>query len=245
MDVLPVDGRRELRNLGQAGLVLAPLLLDDDEAVAVTVGLRTSATSSVAGIEEASLRALAKVEQVLPSRLRHRVETLEGAIVAMPPRGGPIVDTSVLTAVAAAIRAAESLRFDYLSHHGIPSLGRTVEPHRLVCWGRRWYLVGWDRDRAGWRTLRADRMSLRAPNGPRFTHREPPRRGCGGLPPPDNRPRRLALSLPVDHARPRLADHRARRRDHHPNRRAHLPAGVGLGLTRHGRAGGRPARRRL
>jgi predicted DNA-binding transcriptional regulator YafY len=156
-----------------AGTTLPPLLLDDDEAVAVTVGLRTSATSNVAGIEEASLRALAKVEQVLPSRLRHRVEALEGAIVAMPPRSEPTVDTTVLTAVAAAIRAADSLRFDYLSHHGIPSR-RTVEPHRLVCWGHRWYLVGWDGERANWRTFRADRMSLLTPNGPRFTHREPP-----------------------------------------------------------------------
>jgi predicted DNA-binding transcriptional regulator YafY len=156
-----------------AGAALPPLLLDDGEAVAVTVGLRTGATSGVAGIEEASLRALAKVEQVLPSRLRYRVETLESAIVAMPPRGGPTVDTVILIAVAATIRAAETLRFDYVSHHGTPSC-RTVEPHRLVCWGRTWYLVGWDVDRTDWRTFRADRMSLRTPNGPRFIHRAPP-----------------------------------------------------------------------
>jgi predicted DNA-binding transcriptional regulator YafY len=156
-----------------AGTSLPPLLLDDDEAVAVTVGLRTCAASGVSGIEEASLRALTKVEQVLPSRLRHRIETLENAMVTIPPRGGPTVDAAVLTAVSAAIRAAETLRFDYVGHHGAPS-ARTAEPHRLVSWGRRWYLIAWDVGRGDWRTFRADRMSLRTPNGPRFTHREPP-----------------------------------------------------------------------
>jgi predicted DNA-binding transcriptional regulator YafY len=164
----PVGGYR----LG-AGATLPPLLLDDAEAVAVTVGLHTSAVSSVAGIEQASLRALTKVEQVLPSRLRHRVTTLQSAMVAIPPRRGPTVDAAVLTSVSAAIRASETLRFDYVSHHGVPSR-RTVEPHRLVSWGRRWYLVGWDADRANWRTFRVDRMSLRTPNGPRFTHRASP-----------------------------------------------------------------------
>jgi predicted DNA-binding transcriptional regulator YafY len=156
-----------------AGTTLPPLLLDDDEAVAVTIGLHTGAVSSVAGIEEASLRALTKVEQVLPSRLRNRVKTLEHAMVAIPPRRGPTVDAAVLTAVSATIRAAETLRFDYVSHQGTPSR-RTVEPHRLVTWGRKWYLVGWDVDRTNWRTFRVDRMSLRTPNGPRFAHRKPP-----------------------------------------------------------------------
>ncbi|MFI7626050.1 helix-turn-helix transcriptional regulator [Microbispora rosea] len=156
-----------------AGASLPPLLLDDEEAVAVTVGLRAGAPSSVSGFEDASLRALSKVEHVLPSRLRHRVETLGDAMVAIPPRGGPTVDAAVLTAVSAAIRAAETLRFDYVGHEGAPS-ARTAEPHRLVSWGYRWYLVAWDVDRGDWRTFRADRMSLRTPNGPRFTHREPP-----------------------------------------------------------------------
>jgi predicted DNA-binding transcriptional regulator YafY len=164
----PVGGYRLV-----AGTSLPPLLLDDDEAVAVTVGLHTSAVSNVAGIEEASLRALTKVEQVLPSRLRHRVKTLENAMVTIPPRGGPTVDAAALVTVSAAIRAAETLRFDYVSHHGTPSR-RAVEPHRLVCWGRKWYLVGWDVERTNWRTFRVDRMSLRTPGGPRFTHREPP-----------------------------------------------------------------------
>ncbi|GAA0827994.1 YafY family protein [Streptosporangium amethystogenes subsp. fukuiense] len=151
-----------------AGTSLPPLLLDDEEAVAVTVGLH-----SVAGIEEASLRALTKVEQMLPSRLRHRVTALRGAMVAMPSKGGPTVRAAVLTAISAAIRAAETLRFDYVSHHGAESR-RDVEPHRLVCWGRKWYLVGWDVERTDWRTFRVDRMSPRTPNGPRFAHREPP-----------------------------------------------------------------------
>ncbi|XVQ90297.1 helix-turn-helix transcriptional regulator [Microbispora siamensis] len=156
-----------------AGASLPPLLLDDEEAAAVTVGLRTGAASSVSGLEEASQRALTKVEHVLPSRLRHRVETLENAMVTIPPRGGPTVDAAVLTAISAAIRAAETLRFDYVGHHWLQS-ARTAEPHRLVFWGRRWYLIAWDADRGDWRTFRADRISLRTPNGPRFTHREPP-----------------------------------------------------------------------
>lgn len=166
----PVGGYR----LG-AGAALPPLLLDDDEAVAVTLGLQTNATGDIAGIEEASLRALTKVEQVLPTRLRHRVDTLRGAVVAMPPRygPGPTVDPDSLTAISAAIRAAETLRFDYLSH-AADTTRRRVEPHRIAHWGRKWYLVGWDTDRANWRTFRVDRMSLRTPNGRRFTHRPSP-----------------------------------------------------------------------
>ncbi|MFF1611178.1 helix-turn-helix transcriptional regulator [Amycolatopsis sp. NPDC058278] len=149
-----------------AGAELPPLLLDDDEAVAVTIALHTS------GSEEASLRALSKLSRVLPSRLRHRVAALEASMLALPVRG-PEVAAAVLTQVSATIRAAETLRFDYVSHDGTSS-HRTVEPHRLVSWGRRWYLVGWDTGRADWRTFRADRLSLRTPNGPRFAHRDPP-----------------------------------------------------------------------
>ena len=168
-----------------AGAALPPLLLDDDEAVAVALGLRTAAGGAVAGIEEVSVRALAKLEQVLPARLRHRVATMATATVTVPGTG-PTVDAEVLTAVAAAIRASERLRFDYTVHGGTASR-RTVEPHRLVNWGRRWYLVAWDVDRGDWRTFRVDRVSPRTPTGPRFTPREPPggdaaehvRRGVG------------------------------------------------------------------
>ncbi|MFJ1759049.1 helix-turn-helix transcriptional regulator [Amycolatopsis sp. NPDC088138] len=163
----PVGGYR----LG-AGAELPPLLLDDDEAVAVAVGLHGATSGGVAGLEEASLRALNKLEQVLPSRLRHRVSAFDAASLALPVRG-PVVEAAVLTSVSSAIRAAETLRFDYVSHDGTESR-RDVEPHRLVSWGRRWYLVGWDTGRADWRTFRADRLSLRSPNGPRFTHRDPP-----------------------------------------------------------------------
>jgi len=155
-----------------AGAALPPLLLDDDEAVAVAVGLRTAAGGSVAGIEETSVRALAKLEQVMPSPLRHRVEALHAATVTVPG-AGPAVDPQVLTAIATAIRAKERLRFDYADHGGVTTR-RDTEPHRLVSWGRRWYLVAWDSDRSDWRTFRVDRISPRAPTGPRFAPRQLP-----------------------------------------------------------------------
>jgi predicted DNA-binding transcriptional regulator YafY len=154
------------------GAALPPLLLDDDEAVAVAVGLRSAAGGTVAGIEETSVRALAKLEQVLPSRLRHRVAALAGAVVALPGTG-PAVDADVLTAIAGAIRAHERLRFDYAGHDGAATR-RDTEPHRLVHTGRRWYLVAWDVTREDWRTFRVDRMTPRTPTGPRFTPRELP-----------------------------------------------------------------------
>lgn len=152
---------------------MPPLLLDDEEAVAVTVGLHTAATAGITGIEEASLRAVTKLEHVLPARLRGRVRALEQAMTTIPPRRDSTVDTAVLTAISTAIHAAETLRFDYIDHHGEPSR-RAVEPHRVVCWGPNWYLVGWDVERADWRTFRVDRISPRTPNGPRFAHRRPP-----------------------------------------------------------------------
>lgn len=155
-----------------AGSDVPPLLLDDDEAVAVAVGLRTAAGGTVAGIEEISLRALAKLERVLPGRLRHRVHTLQSMTVSMPGTG-PAVDPAVLTRIAAACRDREGLRFDYRSHEGAESV-RAVEPYRLVHSGRRWYLVAWDLDRTDWRTYRIDRLRLRTPNGARFAPREPP-----------------------------------------------------------------------
>ncbi|MGY0498962.1 helix-turn-helix transcriptional regulator [Nocardia sp. FBN12] len=155
-----------------AGARLPPLLLNDDEAVAVVLGLRTAAGGSVTGIEESSLRALAKLEQILPSRLRQRVAALQAATVTMPA-GTATVDPDVLTAIAAAIRDHEQLRFDYRTHDGT-EIRRTAEPHRLVHTGRRWYLVGWDVEKKDWRTYRVDRLQPRIPNGPRFTAREAP-----------------------------------------------------------------------
>ncbi|MFG1872842.1 helix-turn-helix transcriptional regulator [Micromonospora arborensis] len=155
-----------------AGSALPPLLLDDDEAVAVAVGLRAAAGGSVTGIEETSLRALAKLEQSLPSRLRHRVDALRSATVSAAG-GGPTVDADTLTAVSTAVHSRERLRFDYAGHDGTATV-RDVEPYRLVYTGRRWYLLGWDTHRADWRTFRADRIRPRTPTGPRFTPREPP-----------------------------------------------------------------------
>jgi predicted DNA-binding transcriptional regulator YafY len=155
-----------------AGAALPPLLLDDDEAVAVAVGLRTAANGSVTGIQETSVRALTKLEQVLPSRLRHRVNAVAAATVEVPA-SGPTVDAEVLTAIAGACRDRQRLRFDYRDHDGSASV-RTVEPHRLVHDRGRWYLVAWDVDRQDWRTFRADRIHPRIPTGPRFAPRDPP-----------------------------------------------------------------------
>ncbi|WP_406009805.1 helix-turn-helix transcriptional regulator [Streptomyces sp. NBC_00637] len=157
-----------------AGAELPPLLLDDDEAVAVAVGLRTAAGQGIEDIGETSVRALAKLEQVLPHRLRRRVSALNAFTVPMlrGPRSSA-VDPAVLTELAHLCRDAERLRFDYRGHDGTATR-RTVEPHRLVCTERRWYLVAWDLDRAGWRTFRVDRLTPRPPHGPRFAPREPP-----------------------------------------------------------------------
>ncbi|WP_320783786.1 helix-turn-helix transcriptional regulator [Streptomyces sp. CRN 30] len=156
-----------------AGAGLPPLLLDDEEAVAVVVGLRTAAGGSVAGIEESSLRALAKLEQVLPARLRHRVATLHGATVRAGEVPGPRVRPDTLMAVAEACRRRERLRFDYEGTRGGSGV-RCVEPHSLVSFDRRWYLVAWDTDRADWRTFRVDRLAPRTPTGPRFVPRPLP-----------------------------------------------------------------------
>src|SRR5216684_1525375 len=155
------------------GAALPPLLLDDDEAVAVAIGLRTAAGGAVAGIEESSVRALAKLERLLPSRLRRRVGTLAAAMVALPGPGAPgaAVDAGVLTAIAAACRDHERLRFGYHAHDGTDTV-RLTEPHRLVSSWRRWYLLAWDTGRRDWRTFRVDQMDLRLPAGPRFTPRQ-------------------------------------------------------------------------
>ncbi|WP_448608612.1 helix-turn-helix transcriptional regulator [Geodermatophilus sp. URMC 60] len=156
-----------------AGAALPPLLLDDDEAVAVAVGLRTATAGSVAGIEETSLRALAKLEQVLPSRLRYRVQTLQQATVRTGSAPGPQVSADALMTIADGCRRSERLRVDYTDATGEKGL-RSVEPHRLVNFGRHWYLVAWDVDRADWRTFRVDRLALRTPTGPRFEPRDLP-----------------------------------------------------------------------
>jgi predicted DNA-binding transcriptional regulator YafY len=155
-----------------SGAALPPLLLDDDEAVAVAVALRSSAGGGVSGIEETSVRALVKLEQVFPSRLRRRVNALQAYTVAVPTTG-PTVDAHLLAVIAAACRDNVVLGIDYRKHDGSETT-RSVEPFRLVHLGRRWYLVAWDRDRRGWRTFRVDRLTTKHAGGPHFTPREPP-----------------------------------------------------------------------
>jgi predicted DNA-binding transcriptional regulator YafY len=159
-----------------AGSALPPLMLDDAEAVAVAVALRAGAGGSGTGLEEMSLRALVKLQQVLPSRLRRRLEAMTAATAVLGP-AGPAVDTDSLTTIAAAVRDHETLRFDYTASEG-ESSRRQAEPHRLVNARGHWYLAGWDVDRDAWRSYRVDRMRLRVPNGPRFAPRPEP---DGGL----------------------------------------------------------------
>src|SRR6201747_987403 len=147
-----------------AGTAMPPLLLDDDEAVAIAVGLRAAARASVTGIEETSVRALVKLEQVLPSHLRRRVNALQTATVTLATSGGPTVDPEALTAIAGACRDRERLRFAYRGRDATES-SRTVEPHTLVNLGRRWYLVAWDCDRDDWRPFRVDRLPRLSPAG--------------------------------------------------------------------------------
>ncbi|SEK90976.1 Predicted DNA-binding transcriptional regulator YafY, contains an HTH and WYL domains [Streptacidiphilus jiangxiensis] len=155
-----------------AGRALPPLLLDDEEAVAIAVGLRAAAGSAVDGIEDASLRALTKLEQVLPSRLRYRVGALGTAVVAMTG-GGPRVEPAVLTVLAGAITNHERVRFSYRAAAGTETR-RHIEPQRLVANGRRWYLVAWDLDRDDWRLFRVDRLADPTATGARATARELP-----------------------------------------------------------------------
>lgn len=160
-----------------AGADLPPLLFDDDQAIAVAVALQT-ATTSVTGIEEGALRALATVRQVMPARLRQRVDALQVTTVDKYADSRRVkIDSDHLIAIGTALRACEVLRFDYASPGAtadefVPP--RKVEPHHLVTWGGRWYLVGWDLDRNDWRTFRVDRMLPKTPTGPRFTPRELP-----------------------------------------------------------------------
>lgn len=157
-----------------AGAKMPPLLLDDEEAVAVAVGLRAAAGGSIEGIEETSLRALAKLEQVLPSRLRRRVGAIHEATLSVNYfADGPVVDPETLTTIATAVRDRERLRFAYQAKDTKRSR-RLVEPDRLVSVGRRWYLVAWDVERDDWRTFRVDRICEPSGIGVRFTPRELP-----------------------------------------------------------------------
>ncbi|MFP5313865.1 MAG: helix-turn-helix transcriptional regulator [Actinomycetes bacterium] len=155
-----------------AGAQLPPLLLDDEEALAVAIGLSAVTASPVSGLGEASVRALTKLEQVLPGRLRPKFSGLRSAVTRMAAVSTP-VDSEVLTALSAAITDRRVVVFRYLRHDG-ESSRRVVEPVRLVDTGRRWYLVAWDADRQDWRTFRVDRcLSVPAPRE-RFSGRPLP-----------------------------------------------------------------------
>ncbi len=158
-----------------AGATLPPLLLDDDEAVAVAVGLRAASTSAITGIEGATLCALAKLEQVLPSRLRRRVSALQSTVTPLI-RLGPTVDARTIASIAAACRDQDGLHFRYRKHDETETI-RTVEPHQLVHTGSRWYLVAWDRARENWRTFRVDRIQPPLTVGKWFEKRRPPEGG--------------------------------------------------------------------
>lgn len=156
-----------------AGKAMPPLVLDDEEAVAIAVGLRAGAGHAVEGVDEASVRALAKLEQVLPSRLRHRVSTLQAATTPLTSGDGASIAPETLTVMASTIAGQERLRFAYRAGDGTPSR-RLTEPYRLVSTGRRWYLVAYDLDREDWRTFRVDRVSEPFATAARFTPRELP-----------------------------------------------------------------------
>lgn len=181
-----VDGGYQLA----AGTALPPLVVDDEEAVALAVGLQAAAHGAVEGIAESSVRALAKVVQVMPARLRRRVEALgamtvpaswgpaswgapSGQGASGQGTGRPSVDPALLTTVALACRDSERLQFSYTAADG-QQAGRHVEPHRLVSLGRRWYLVGYDLERHGWRSFRLDRLTAPRGTGARFRPRELP-----------------------------------------------------------------------
>lgn len=150
-----------------AGSELPPLLFDDDQAIAIGFALQ-SATAMGAGIEEAAVRALTTVRQVMPSRLRHRLDALK--VTPLRQADADAASPDVLVALAAAIHAGETLRFDY----GASEDRRRVEPHHLVTSDARWYLIAWDLDKDDWRIFRADRIAPCIPNGPRFVRREVP-----------------------------------------------------------------------
>ncbi|MET8541126.1 YafY family protein [Kitasatospora sp. NPDC004799] len=202
-----VDGGYQLA----AGAALPPLVIDDEEAVALAVGLQAAAESPVEGVAEASVRVLAKVVQVMPARLRRRVEALRAMTVPVDwgTGAGAGVDPDVLTVVALACRDGERVRFSYTAADG-RGTERHVEPHRLVCLHRRWYLVAYDLDRADWRSFRLDRLATPSGSGARFAPRPLPaadaaefvRAGLHGMP----RPHRVEalVDAPADAVRARV-----------------------------------------
>lgn len=217
----------------RAGTAIPPLLLDDEEAIAIAVGLRTAARASVTGIEETAVRALVKLEQVLPKHLRRRVRALGSATIS-PPVGGPTVDPQHLTVIAAACRDSERLRFAYRSRDGTDSL-REVEAHALVNLGRRWYLLAWDRRREDWRSFRVDRLARPASTGVRFTARRLPAKDAAAfvresiIGAPNRFEARVTLRAAADEIASRVPAYWAR-----SNRSTRIPASTAPATTTSG-----------
>jgi len=191
-----------------AGASLPPLMLDNEEGLAVTMGLHGVA-ADVTGLGEASQRALAKIEQVLPARLRKRLDALRAAIVRLPD-AGPKIELAVVDTLAAACSEHRVVRVGYRDHEGKVS-ARVLEPQRLVLMGRRFYLVAWDRTRRDWRTFRLDRIAPPVTMGEGFTPRASPDDDVGAYvtravsSAPYRWQARVILGVPLDEARARVA----------------------------------------
>jgi predicted DNA-binding transcriptional regulator YafY len=164
-----VAGGYQLR----AGGSLPPLLLEDEEAVAIAVGLQSAANGSIAGMEDSSVQALTKVIGLMPPRLRRQMDAIRSQTDNLPWRGGPELDPALLTTLAQACRDSEPVKFGYTARAS-EQTDRWVEPHRLVTLGRRWYLVAYDRDRHDWRSFRVDRIADVRTTGQRFRPRDLP-----------------------------------------------------------------------
>jgi predicted DNA-binding transcriptional regulator YafY len=171
-DVDAVRGAAGGYQLRAAGS-MPPVLLEDEEAVAIAVGLRSAAAGDVSGVEETAVQALTKVIALMPPRLRRRMDALASQTESLPWSSGPTLDPATLTTLAQACRDDETVAFDYTAADGAQTR-RRAEPHRLVNLGRRWYLVAYDRDRQGWRSFRVDRVETAALTGQRFRPREIP-----------------------------------------------------------------------
>ena len=164
-----VAGGYQLRAGGQ----LPPLLLEDEEAVAVAVSLHAAAAGGTPGLEETSVQALSKVIALMPPRLRRQMDALRSQTERLPFAGGPGLDPALLSTLAQACRDAEPIHFTYTARQAAPT-DRWVEPHRMVTLGRRWYLVAYDRDRQDWRSFRVDRISEPRTSGHTFRPRTLP-----------------------------------------------------------------------
>ena len=193
----------------EPGALLLPLMLDDDEAVAVAVALHIAAASTVAGMEDASQRAMAKLERVLPERLRRRSKSLRSALIRLA-EAGPTVELGAVSTLAAACSGNRGVEFGYRDHGGAESK-RSVEPHRIVHMDRRWYLVAWDTARQDWRTFRVDRIAPPIAATAHFTPRAAPdddlaryiTRAVSSA--PYEHAVRVVLHAPIERMRPRIA----------------------------------------